>query len=338
MAYNTLTELMTAICDAVRQKEGSTNLISVQDIPQRILDIEVDSSVDIDISKYETTISTTAIQNTLDTLYKDYPCKLYFQPIGDLLWENSNPGASFNSNISMDLSGYKSILVSIKFHVTQGNYREIYALCSYAEKQYMTACEAITNQNYGAGRVVSFDSNGIYFLGGNGLGNASDSINDNYYAIPLKIYGIRNSTSSIVTPDFPDWYIPIFEKGNWFNSDKFELTFSGNVSYNDKLVLTQENGTFAGVMLHNKYGDNYKVYAIIENSDILFQVAIGNENASMPSIIRQGSNRTNFFNYSEGFSGTIGGFDVDSSLNKIVIGTTDYDGVTVIKQIYAIKS
>ena len=34
--YNTLTDLMTGICDAVREKEGSSELIPVQDIPERI--------------------------------------------------------------------------------------------------------------------------------------------------------------------------------------------------------------------------------------------------------------------------------------------------------------
>lgn len=39
MAYKTLTEWTSAICDAVREKEGSSGLIPAQDIPQRILDL-----------------------------------------------------------------------------------------------------------------------------------------------------------------------------------------------------------------------------------------------------------------------------------------------------------
>lgn len=34
--YNTLTDLMTGICDAVREKEGSSDLIPVQELPERI--------------------------------------------------------------------------------------------------------------------------------------------------------------------------------------------------------------------------------------------------------------------------------------------------------------
>lgn len=40
MEYNTLTELMTATCDAIREKEGSSEPITVQDIPQRISNIK----------------------------------------------------------------------------------------------------------------------------------------------------------------------------------------------------------------------------------------------------------------------------------------------------------
>ena len=36
MTYNTLKELFTAICDAIRSKENSTDLINHQDIPARI--------------------------------------------------------------------------------------------------------------------------------------------------------------------------------------------------------------------------------------------------------------------------------------------------------------
>lgn len=34
--YNTLTDLMTGICEAVREKEGSSELIPAPDIPDRI--------------------------------------------------------------------------------------------------------------------------------------------------------------------------------------------------------------------------------------------------------------------------------------------------------------
>lgn len=36
MSYNTLSELFKGICDAIRNKEGSTGVINHQDIPARI--------------------------------------------------------------------------------------------------------------------------------------------------------------------------------------------------------------------------------------------------------------------------------------------------------------
>lgn len=38
--YNTLTDLMTGICNAVREKEGSSDLIPAPDIPERIRGIQ----------------------------------------------------------------------------------------------------------------------------------------------------------------------------------------------------------------------------------------------------------------------------------------------------------
>lgn len=38
--YNTLTDLMTGICNAVREKEGSSELIPAPDIPEKIRGIK----------------------------------------------------------------------------------------------------------------------------------------------------------------------------------------------------------------------------------------------------------------------------------------------------------
>lgn len=43
--YNTISELFTAICNAVRTKEGSTGLINHQDIPDRVLALSGGSSL-----------------------------------------------------------------------------------------------------------------------------------------------------------------------------------------------------------------------------------------------------------------------------------------------------
>lgn len=43
--YNTLTDLMTGICDAIREKEGSSDLIPAPDIPERIRGISGSSDL-----------------------------------------------------------------------------------------------------------------------------------------------------------------------------------------------------------------------------------------------------------------------------------------------------
>lgn len=45
MAYENLKDLMTGICDAVRAKEGSSELIPHQELPERIANISGGSEV-----------------------------------------------------------------------------------------------------------------------------------------------------------------------------------------------------------------------------------------------------------------------------------------------------
>ena len=40
MAYNNLNDWATSICDAIREKEGSSDLIPAPDIPERIIGIQ----------------------------------------------------------------------------------------------------------------------------------------------------------------------------------------------------------------------------------------------------------------------------------------------------------
>lgn len=46
--YNTPVELLNGICDAIREKDGTTEPIKYQDIPQRILDLKSDISMSED--------------------------------------------------------------------------------------------------------------------------------------------------------------------------------------------------------------------------------------------------------------------------------------------------
>lgn len=47
MTYNNLTDWATSICDAIREKEGSSDLIPAQDIPERIRGIQSGGDVAI---------------------------------------------------------------------------------------------------------------------------------------------------------------------------------------------------------------------------------------------------------------------------------------------------
>ena len=45
MTYTKVTDLMTSICDAIREKEGSTGLIPHQELPERIRGISSSETV-----------------------------------------------------------------------------------------------------------------------------------------------------------------------------------------------------------------------------------------------------------------------------------------------------
>ena len=52
MVYENLKDLMKAICDVVRKKEGSTDLIPHQELPERISSIQSGSVIGSSITNY----------------------------------------------------------------------------------------------------------------------------------------------------------------------------------------------------------------------------------------------------------------------------------------------
>lgn len=64
--YNTLTDLMTGICNAVREKEGSSELIPAPDIPERIRGIQSGEDI-LQTSSMGMANSGTEITNVLQT-------------------------------------------------------------------------------------------------------------------------------------------------------------------------------------------------------------------------------------------------------------------------------
>lgn len=64
MEYNTLTELLSATCDAIREKYGSSELIPVQDIPQMIKDMNPSMSQKEFVQRIRGKIGTTILDPT----------------------------------------------------------------------------------------------------------------------------------------------------------------------------------------------------------------------------------------------------------------------------------
>lgn len=52
MVYENIKDLMAGICNAVREKEGSTDLIPHQELPERISGIQSGSIIDSSVTTY----------------------------------------------------------------------------------------------------------------------------------------------------------------------------------------------------------------------------------------------------------------------------------------------
>ena len=52
MVYENIKDLMAGICNAVREKEGSTGLIPHQELPERISGIQSGSIIDSSVTTY----------------------------------------------------------------------------------------------------------------------------------------------------------------------------------------------------------------------------------------------------------------------------------------------
>ena len=66
MAYNNLNDWATSICDAIREKEGSSDLIPAPDIPERIRGIQSGEDI-LQTSSMGMANSGTEITNVLQT-------------------------------------------------------------------------------------------------------------------------------------------------------------------------------------------------------------------------------------------------------------------------------
>lgn len=109
----------------------------------------------------------------------------------DLLWTNSDPSATFPAQtISLDLSDYKAVLISVYTATT---------LTSSVKNNFVVKGETTEIQPpiYNGSlrsRTVTVSDSGISFSRGifwNSYNNASSAQTQDVQAIPYKIYGIR---------------------------------------------------------------------------------------------------------------------------------------------------
>ena len=116
---------------------------------------------------------------------------------GDLLWENSNPNIEFvPQTISVDLSKYKKIRVSIDYHTTIKT-TEIFVVIPVINNYTQTLVSGlyVTDYFYVAmrGMNINTDTNTLFFTQGEYIEPDISRVMraSNSHAIPTKIFGIK---------------------------------------------------------------------------------------------------------------------------------------------------
>ena len=113
MAYANVKDLMAAICDAIREKEGSSDLIPHQDLPERIKNIGIvyfynfgDECVDVTggwtidgWSNYWSDVPLVEAEKLEDCLY---------------LSPTNNQRRFIGSNSSIDFSNYRNVYIKVR--------------------------------------------------------------------------------------------------------------------------------------------------------------------------------------------------------------------------------
>ena len=97
----------------------------------------------------------------------------------DLLWENASPTSSFAAQtLSIDLSGYKSVIGSFKHFTNDNTQRNYFIQKNGIAHIIQTPNVAASSTPY---RTVSCDNQGITLNGGSNTSGA----------IPIAFYGIK---------------------------------------------------------------------------------------------------------------------------------------------------
>jgi hypothetical protein len=113
-----------------------------------------------------------------------------------LLWTNPNSSsAAFSAQtISLDLSGYDLVYFLVRVYVNDSNVvsKTFTSTCPVGIGQHLLSCNSYYDTGVNGVRQVGVSTTGISVSSGklwNPYGNQRD--NNNYCAIPYKIYGIK---------------------------------------------------------------------------------------------------------------------------------------------------
>lgn len=105
MAYTSVKALFTAICNAIREKDGTTELIEHQDIPERIIAITARlQSKTVDPSKAQQTVSPDSGYDGLSQVVIDAIPAAYIIPSGTLaILENGTKDVANYANVNVNV-------------------------------------------------------------------------------------------------------------------------------------------------------------------------------------------------------------------------------------------
>lgn len=112
----------------------------------------------------------------------------------DLLWTNPNPTSSFTEQtISLDLSEYSALVISIKGHKSVSGTQEYNTVVIKNDWVFLTAFSGASYYPRIVIREVSFNDSGVTFKEGYNTSSFNSYSRDNDSGIPQKIYGIKMS-------------------------------------------------------------------------------------------------------------------------------------------------
>ena len=185
----------------------------------------------------------------------------------DLLWENPNPSAEFAAQtVNVNLSGYDTIEIVTTFSAGGTNrFRTKLALGENTLLSTVGEVVGASMKMYMVGRNCSTNANGVIFnTGGYKYFDAAAFVESNTYAVPYRIYGVRNNLTSLLSPSVKIdklWTNPSptasFDAQtislDLSNYDEVEIKYAGSTSWtvDDSITVKKERRAYASIVAGN---------------------------------------------------------------------------------------